>query len=592
MRKLLSLILSFTLLFCFTAQAEENAETSDKSSGRVIESGSLPIYLEGQGNTPSVEAFPVHYVNGVKDLPYVEIRDAVDFMNVIGGGDDEDGKRFIIDVMPDIGMCEIHMDGNASFLWLDFSEQTVTYTNFDTFITPNNGNLLDTLTASGFNAETGDAELFQRVSNTMLQLEGKSLTISMGNYNIPMIHENDLFLLPLHTAFALLLDVPSGGIITCISPAGIFLGSPNMFGKLEYGLTTDLGDLYYSGVTGERSPELAAYGLNEFCMEMDTFYGLKEAHGIDSFIELVINSGLMDALTDTNAVRADMALAAFLNYYLDDGHTAYNGNSPWSGVSPEMNPVDMERGFSATIDMTVSGMFKSAHEKFPDSKKPYYEVGNTAYIYQEQFYMCKEPSEYYNMEITEEDLAEDTIALIIYAHRQITRENSPIENVVIDLSCNGGGHVDTAVYMLCWFLGVAPMSITCPATGAQSTSLYQADINLDHKFDEKDTLAGKNLYCLTSELSFSCGNLVPCIFKASGKVTLIGRNTGGGSCVVMPMSTAWGTLYQTSGTKRISFVKNGSYYDVDRGVDPDVFLTKVSTFCDREKMTEIINNLY
>jgi C-terminal processing protease CtpA/Prc len=237
-------------------------------------------------------------------------------------------------------------------------------------------------------------------------------------------------------------------------------------------------------------------------------------------------------------------------------------------------------------------MFKSAHEKFPDSKKPYYEVGNTAYIYQEQFYMCKEPSEYYNMEITEEDLAEDTIALIIYAHRQITRENSPIENVVIDLSCNGGGHVDTAVYMLCWFLGVAPMSITCPATGAQSTSLYQADINLDHKFDEKDTLAGKNLYCLTSELSFSCGNLVPCIFKASGKVTLIGRNTGGGSCVVMPMSTAWGTLYQTSGTKRISFVKNGSYYDVDRGVDPDVFLTKVSTFCDREKMTEIINNLY
>ena len=131
-----------------------------------------------------------------------------------------------------------------------------------------------------------------------------------------------------------------------------------------------------------------------------------------------------------------------------------------------------------------------------------------------------------------------------------------------------------------------------PATGAQSTALYRADVNLDRHFDEKDELAGKNLYCLTSPLSFSCGNLVPWIFKSSGKVTLLGDTTGGGSCVVLPMSSAWGSLFQTSGTSRISFVKNGSYYDVDRGVDPDVFLTKVSTFCDREKLTEIINNLY
>ncbi len=51
-------------------------------------------------------------------------------------------------------------------------------------------------------------------------------------------------------------------------------------------------------------------------------------------------------------------------------------------------------------------------------------------------------------------------------------------------------------------------------------------------------------------------------------------------------------MFQISGASRISFVKNGSYYDVYRGVDPDVFLTKVGTFCDREKLTEIINNLY
>ncbi len=93
-------------------------------------------------------------------------------------------------------------------------------------------------------------------------------------------------------------------------------------------------------------------------------------------------------------------------------------------------------------------------------------------------------------------------------------------------------------------------------------------------------------------MSFSCANLVPWTYKASGRVTLIGDTTGGGSCVVLPMSSAWGSLYQISGTMRFSTVKNGSFYDTDRGVDPDMFLTKTDTFCDRDKLTELINRLY
>ena len=151
--------------------------------------------------------------------------------------------------------------------------------------------------------------------------------------------------------------------------------------------------------------------------------------------------------------------------------------------------------------------------------------------------------------------------------------------------------MDAAIFVMSWFLEEAPFSTINPLTGAQRTALYRADVNLDHEFDERDTLAGKNLYCLVSPVSFSCGNLVPCVFKSSGMVTLIGDTTGGGSCIVLPMSSAWGTLFQISGPNRISFVKNGSYYDADRGVDPDVFLTKTETFCDREKLTEFINSL-
>ena len=131
-------------------------------------------------------------------------------------------------------------------------------------------------------------------------------------------------------------------------------------------------------------------------------------------------------------------------------------------------------------------------------------------------------------------------------------------------------------------------------TGAQSTAVYRADVNLDREFDENDTLAGRGLklYCLTSPLSFSCGNLVPWAFKADGGVTLLGKDTGGGSCVVRFLTTAWGTSFQLSGTYRIAFVKNGSYYDVDRGVDPDHIIDTYEHFYDREALTEYIHSLY
>ena len=162
---------------------------------------------------------------------------------------------------------------------------------------------------------------------------------------------------------------------------------------------------------------------------------------------------------------------------------------------------------------------------------------------------------------------------------------------MIDLSNNSGGAVDAAIFMMSWFLEEAPFSSTNPITGAKRTALYRADVNLDREFDEKDTLYGKNLYCLVSRVSFSCGNLVPCVFRSSGRVTLIGETTGGGSCVILPMSSAWGSLFQISGPRQISFVKNGSYYDTDRGVDPTVFLTKIESYCDREKLTEFSNSL-
>jgi C-terminal processing protease CtpA/Prc len=186
----------------------------------------------------------------------------------------------------------------------------------------------------------------------------------------------------------------------------------------------------------------------------------------------------------------------------------------------------------------------------------------------------------------------DTIGIMIYAYSQIMRENSPIENVVLDLSNNDGGDADTAIFVISAFLGDGFGSLKNTMTGALATAVYNVDINLDGKFDENDRgLTGKKCFCLTTMNSFSCGNFVPCVFKNSNKVTLLGKTSGGGSCVVLPLTTAYGTFFRISGPSRLAFTKNGSFYDIDQGAEPDFTLAFPETFYDREALTDYINNL-
>lgn len=208
----LSIILS--LSFCFVSCAEE-----DGAAGRTIEKSSLPMYLEASGTEPLSEAFPVYYADGVNDLPFVEVENAVGIVNYLISQMNPENPKLIAEYDGEDGTAVISLEENDSFLWLDFSEQTATFTDFDSFMNPGEGILIDVLASSGFNEESGEPELFQRIPNAMMQRSGSQVTIRMGEYNIPMIHRDGQFLLPAHTAFALLLDIPArGGLVTCVAP--------------------------------------------------------------------------------------------------------------------------------------------------------------------------------------------------------------------------------------------------------------------------------------------------------------------------------------------------------------------------------------
>ena len=216
-------------------------------------------------------------------------------------------------------------------------------------------------------------------------------------------------------------------------------------------------------------------------------------------------------------------------------------------------------------------------------------MGNTAYITFDR-YTAHSAGAYYVDDI--DDIPMDTIGLIALSHRMIYRKDSPIENVVIDMSMNEGGDVNAALFVLGWVLGDANLTLKNTFTGAQTNAYYRADVNLDREFNSGDEVDDKNIFCLISPLSFSCGNLVSTGFKASQRVTLLGRTSGGGACIVQSISTAWGTCFQISSPYQLSVIKNGSLYDIDQGVDPDFVILRPEDYYDREALTEYINGLF
>jgi hypothetical protein len=61
---------------------------------------------------------------------------------------------------------------------------------------------------------------------------------------------------------------------------------------------------------------------------------------------------------------------------------------------------------------------------------------------------------------------------------------------------------------------------------------------------------------------------------------------------VQPAATAWGAYFQISGMQRMSYIKNGVYYAIDQGIEPDFVIDKAENFYDREALTAYINALF
>ena len=160
------------------------------------------------------------------------------------------------------------------------------------------------------------------------------------------------------------------------------------------------------------------------------------------------------------------------------------------------------------------------------------------------------------------------------------------------MSLNGGGAARSAVFIIAWMLGECTADIQNKITGAKSSITYKADVDFDGEFAQAgDTDSTKNRFCLISPVSFSCGNFLPAVLKASGFVTILGSTSGGGAAAVHSVTAADTTQFQISSKNVISVDINGSSYDVDKGVEPHYYINKAENFYNIEKISALVNQI-
>lgn len=612
------------LLLPLAVYAEEAAASP------VMEKKTFPhLYVYDKKDEPAEEQMNLYFTDG-GDIPYAALSEYVPFLNRVANRVHEAEIPLEFHYYDQTGLFSVERTDNGSAMIVNPAGRTIAFDNYNSFLqAPGSSALVDILDLPDprknnldFNAMLGmilanqdelanmseeqmkdkfsemlDGFLLQEpekensffVATRLTNRRGDPVSLRLADYDIEIITDGGECYLP----FQMLNNL----LISPLYVQYIFNGQ-QIIGDVYGGTLTERA---YEAEPAPMSESFALYNYNELRLFLDTFYGLKPEHRINSFFNyLVFNTSLNDALMGTDPNAFDDALSELMTTCLDDSHSGLVRKSWRNNASPEAAGMDLffnvlnGMGYTTMSRLQAAGRLSRASRQFyPDGIPPYEEIGDTAFVTFDSFTADRSPEEYYRLE--NPDDPKDTVELILYAHRQVTREGSPIKNIVLDLSQNGGGNSSAAAAVAAWFTGEAVFQLRDTMTGAETIEGFRADLNLNNKIanDPGDSVSGGeyHLYCLTSPVSFSCANLVPAIFKQSGIVTLIGQRSGGGANAVLPAVTASGTLFRISGTKQISTSINGSFYNVDTGVEPDVILTRPESFYNRPALVEMINSL-
>ena len=330
---------------------------------------------------------------------------------------------------------------------------------------------------------------------------------------------------------------------------------------------------------------------------MDNFYGLKEMKGINSFSSYYKKQyGIYDALYSSDNEKRGFGYSDALAV-LDDNHSLFiSANISW-GEDPCGRYRRYGEGcYSRNQTRTQLNQYRAATygEAAPQKDVLISQDGKTA-LFSFDSFKFGTSEEVFNEDKSIKDTAKehDTFFLLIDTFNYL-KNNTSVENVILDISLNGGGVLGVMLKLLALISKDNSSAITLQTETKQIfTYDPHCDINSDNKYDANDCLGDDfNIYLLTSDCSFSCGNALPCAAQLHNDAKIIGQKSGGGECVVsvhyMPNSEY---VYHSSMTHiGIYSEEEKAFKGFESGATPDIEIAIDENFYNIESLNTIIQN--
>ncbi len=382
-------------------------------------------------------------------------------------------------------------------------------------------------------------------------------------------------------------------------------------GKDLYSMYAIADDTYWNESTfgSTVSSEYAQYNYSCLCLAFEDIYGLCEVRGVQNeTADAMLNRlGYESNLLSTNLNTYESAFIELIGEWFYEGHSGAmltsgsvdadylcpanrNSSTNWHNLylTGLYNNDRFNQSYSSTAT-TIKNNHKAEGVTYSD---------NTAFITFDEFVKADgiDGAEYVDTffddpDYTAADFAGfDSPLMFAKAFKEIG-EHGGIQNVVIDLTNNGGGRNDALIFLEAYMTSDPVHTSRNRLTGMTYDVHYDIDINYDGTYNANDTYEGTyNFYLMTSRLSFSCGNYLPTTAYDKGYAKIIGEQSGGGTCCVGYLSTAYGDLLRSSSNHFLGYWNNGQFHNNENGIPVD-YEINYQYFHNDAYIANYINNL-
>ena len=243
-KRIVCLLTSLVLLLFCTVNAGAEAVSE---SPHQIEMKDVPIYLGSPENNGN-QTFPLYFVDGVADLPFVNLTDWVEVVNALvpDATGKYNGFKVTAEVTEDQKMFIMKRE-NGYQMAVDFENGLMIWDDFCGFLSGTTGPYLD-LTGLQETDAQGQPVYLSRVSTR--ERHGHGPVLDLNSYSIPLIAQDGKYLVPLQTLSAFTLTPKS---------IAFYYNQECLIGAAVSMMKNELDQLVYKlEENGLVTPELAA----------------------------------------------------------------------------------------------------------------------------------------------------------------------------------------------------------------------------------------------------------------------------------------------------------------------------------------------